>query len=545
MPVVGGPHDPSAWTPLRRTHSTIGQSHRDEPKVGMCTLRVGDASKADASVVEAALLKHPHVRDAVVVPSTDTAGESRTVAYLVADLAKLKSLSQRDSRQPGDQMVDRWNKLYEVTYSRSPAGPSFVGWSSSYTRQAIPDEQMQEWLQATLERIRALNPCSVLDIGCGVGLLLQHLAPQCTKYVGTDFSASAIARLRKWLDGREDLKHVELLKRTATEIEDLEAGSFDTAILSSVVQYFPNIDYLLRTLERIIRLLRPGGRIFLGDVRNLRLLPMFYSAVQLGKAADSTPVREVMRRASRAVMQETELAIAPEFFAALPEHLPGISVVEVQLRRGRAQNEMTRYRYDVVLHTGERLQPRVVYEPLRWQTENGFLARVETALQERRWHALQLCSVPNLRLARDFAASELISASDKTSTVQALLGELDRRELDGADPETFWQWGELYGYEVSVGWNSQEPPERFEVRFLDRKRGQISHQTVAPVIPGHVRPWTEYANDPMENRIGREFILQLPEYLRPLVPEHTIPSEWTLLQQLPRGSHGDVDWNAL
>jgi SAM-dependent methyltransferase len=511
----------------------------------MSILHVGDAAGADAREVETALVKHPYVKDAVVLPCTGDAGESRLSAYLVADLAKLKSLRQTNSEQARDQMVDRWNKLYDVTYSTGPAGPSFVGWNSSYTRQAIPGEQMQEWLQATLGRIRALNPSRVLDIGCGVGLVLQHLAPQCITYVGTDFSASALSGLRKWMDGREDLKHVEVLKRTAIDIQDMKVGSFDTAILSSVVQYFPNIDYLLGTLERVIRLLSPGGRIFLGDLRNLQLLPTFHSAVQLDKAAESTPVREVMRRVSRAATQETELAIDPEFFEALPGRLPGISAAEVQLRRGHAQNEMTRYRYDVVLRVGEQLEPRVVYETVRWQAEDGFLARIEAALKERRWHALQLCSVPNLRLTRDVAVGKLIAASDKTLAVHALLRELDHSKLLGVDPETFWQWGESYGYDVSVGWASRESPECFEVRFLNRQRGQLPHQAALLALPARVRPWTEYANDPLENRIGREIILQLHEYLRPLVPEHTIPSEWTLLKQLPRGPLGDVDRHAL
>jgi ubiquinone/menaquinone biosynthesis C-methylase UbiE len=511
----------------------------------MDTRSVGHAPYTDAKDIEAALLKHPHVRDAVVQPFTGDAGERRSAAYLVADLAKLKSLQQIDPTQASEQMVHRWSKLYEVTYSTAPVGPSFVGWSSSYTRQPIPDEQMQEWLQATLRRIRTLNPRRVLDIGCGVGLLLQHLAPQCNTYVGTDFSTKAIARLREWMRGREDLKHVELLQRTAMDIQDMKAGSFDTVVLSSVVQYFPSIEYLLGTLERVIRLLSPGGKIFLGDLRNLRLLPTFYITVQLGKATDSTPVREVMRRVSRAAMQETELAIDPEFFEALPRHLPGISGVEVQLRRGRAQNEMTRYRYDVVLHTDEQLQPRAVYEVLRWQTEDGFLARVEEGLKERRWHALELCSVPNLRLARDAMAGKLIEASDKTLTVHTLLRELDHRKLDGVDPETFWQWGDSYGYDVSVGWSPRESPECFEVRFLDRQHPQRTRQAASPVIAGHVRPWTEYANDPLENRIGREFILQLHEYLRPLVQEAVIPSEWTLLKQLPRGPQGDIDRHAL
>src|SRR5262249_49607572 len=132
---------------------------------------------------------------------------------------------------------------------------------------------------------------------------------------------------------------------------DLRAGSFDMVVLNSVVQYFPDIEYLLVVLQEAVRLLAPGGKIFLGDVRHLGLLAMFHSAVQLGKAAATVSVGQLRERIARAVAQEKELVIDPQFFRMLPGRVPGISSVDIQLKRGGAPNELTRYRYDVVLHT--------------------------------------------------------------------------------------------------------------------------------------------------------------------------------------------------
>src|SRR5207253_2443410 len=163
-------------------------------------------------------------------------------------------------------------------------------------------------------------------------------------------------QLRQWKSRREDLQHVELLHRSATELRDMEPGSFDTLILNSVVQYFPDIEYLLAVLQEAVRLLGPGGKIFIGDVRHLGLLSMFHSAVQLSKAAATVSVGQLRKRIARAVAQDKELVIDPQFFQVLPGHLSGISAVEVQLKRGRALNELTRYRYDVVLHTGAQIE---------------------------------------------------------------------------------------------------------------------------------------------------------------------------------------------
>jgi methylase of polypeptide subunit release factors len=55
---------------------------------------------------------------------------------------------------------------------------------------------MREQVDATVARIRALKPQQALEIGCGTGLLLFRLAPECRQYVATDFSAVAVDYVR-------------------------------------------------------------------------------------------------------------------------------------------------------------------------------------------------------------------------------------------------------------------------------------------------------------------------------------------------------------
>ncbi|MYU47349.1 hypothetical protein GTV15_00310, partial [Streptomyces sp. SID7803] len=50
------------------------------------------------------------------------------------------------------------------------------------------------------------------------------------------------------------------------------------------------------------------------------------------------------------VAAEEELLLAPDFFVALGRSLPGIGGgVDVRLKRGRFANELSRYRYEVVI----------------------------------------------------------------------------------------------------------------------------------------------------------------------------------------------------
>jgi ubiquinone/menaquinone biosynthesis C-methylase UbiE len=488
--------------------------------------------------IEAHLLQHPQVSAARVQLCEDEPGKQKLVAYVAARVPKPQPAAPESSTTNGAAIVDRWNRLYEVTYSTGPATPSFVGWNSSYTRQPIPVDQMQEWLHATLRRIQLLRPQSVLEIGCGVGLLLQHLAPVCTQYMGTDFSGSALSQLQRWMSQRVDLAHVELLHRSAVELQDIEPGRFDTVVLNSVVQYFPDVEYLLEVLRETVRIVGPDRSIFIGDVRHLGLLPMFHSAVQLSRAADSVTVGQLRRRVTRALAQETELAIDPELFVALPKRVPGISSVDVQLKSGRACNELTRYRYDVVLRTGEKLSTPIAQDRVEWRAAVGSMTEFERALRARRWCAICLSSVPNPRLAKDELAQRLIDTVDDEVTAGELRRLLDELQFQETDPERFWSYGESHDYEVSIDWGSPASPECFDVRIVDRTRADEVPRG-SPRALDETRPWNTYANDPHENSLRQQLIPQLRGYLKGRLPEHLIPSDWTVVKQMPRFPGGD------
>jgi amino acid adenylation domain-containing protein len=127
-------------------------------------------------------------------------------------------------------------------------------------------------------------------------------------------------------------------------------GSFDAVILNSVVQYFPSMTYLLSVLEGAVAATAGGGRVHLGDVRDLRLLQAYHASVQLHQAPGALGLDELAGRVRERLAQEEELVVDPAFFLALKEHLPRVARVEVRPKRGAARNELTKFRYQVVLH---------------------------------------------------------------------------------------------------------------------------------------------------------------------------------------------------
>ena len=131
--------------------------------------------------------------------------------------------------------------------------------------------------------------------------------------------------------------------------DGLPQGHFDVVVLNSVIQYFPSAGYLLDVLAVAMRLLAPGGALFIGDVRNLSLLRAFTTGVVCADTGGEDAAAVMGERVRREMLAEQELLLAPEFFAGLPQHLPDIAAVEVQLKAMGAVNELSGYRYEVVL----------------------------------------------------------------------------------------------------------------------------------------------------------------------------------------------------
>ncbi|WP_424887337.1 amino acid adenylation domain-containing protein, partial [Streptomyces sp. XH2] len=507
--------------------------------------------------IEAVLSRHPGLAQAAVVAHEHRPGDQRLVAYAVPvtaagpvsdEPAQVQAQPQTQTRtrpHAEAQQVGEWQSIYDSLYEDAAAhlpGSNFTGWNSSYDGQPIPLAEMEEWRAATVERVLSLRPRRVLEIGVGTGLLLGPVAPRCEEYWATDFSAPAVEALRAHVGRTPGLTgRVTLLHQPAHDFDGLPTGFFDTVIINSVVQYFPNARYLVEVLRKATELVVPGGAVFVGDIRNLRLQRCFHTAVQAHAPAPSKDAARIRRAVEQNLARDKELLIDPDFFVALPRALAGADGtglrVDLRVKRGRHHNELTRHRYDVVL----RKQPEAPLalseaRRLHWGQDVDGLQELREQLSARRPGTLRLVGVPNARLSGELAMMRMLDNG----------GEPVGPHEKAPDPEAFHELGTGLGYRVAVTWSGTEDHGSLDVVFADAAQTASATpvDTYLPAATEHGE-LSAYANDPDAGRRSGALVTALRSYLRDRLPDYMQPSAVVVLDRLPLTVNGKLDRAAL
>jgi amino acid adenylation domain-containing protein len=506
-------------------------------------------NRIELGELEAVLREHPAVQESVALVREDRPGEQRLVGYVVPRPQAFSTDGAARDRAE-DEHLAQWRARYEEIYgqSTSASAGSFdtAGWISSYTDRAIPPAEMQEWVTHTVDRILRLQPRRVLEIGCGTGLLLLRVAPHCEMYLGTDFSPTVLQSLRQQVERAGLGPKVTLLQREGSDFTGLADGSVDLMVLNSVSQYLPGIDHLLRVIEGGLRVLAPGGAIFIGDVRNFDLLEAFHTSVELFRAPDALTTHELRQRVSQRVSAESELLISPAFFDTLLSSFPSIEQVEVLLKRGRASNELTRFRYDVTLRlkSSTRRDAAVPLTEMDWETARLDLGRLRSRLQTADFPALWLRNVPNSRVEADALAVELLKHPEPGPAAR-LRDALRSHASKGHSPEEFWDLGAELGYSVEVTWTGQNPGGGYDVVLWQRGSSRPSLPRTRHPAGGDRRLSGRLANQPLMRSLTHSLVSELREHLSHRLPDYMVPQSMVLLETLPLTPGGKLDRHSL
>ncbi|MEY4194312.1 MAG: hypothetical protein RLZZ226_680 [Pseudomonadota bacterium] len=494
--------------------------------------------------IEAALSQHPAVQQAVVLVHQDRHGDKQLNAYLVTEPDW-----QPDAEADGqvEEHVALWQSLYEETYRQAEASddPTFniSGWNSTYTGQPIPASEMREWVEGTVARILALKPRQVLELGCGTGLLLSRVAPHCESYVGADISETGLNHIRAFQTQVPGLERITLLHRGAHETDDMATDSVDAVVINSVIQHFPDADYLVRVLQGAARLVRAGGHIFVGDVPNMLLRETFNASVQWFKAGDDDSVNQVWLRMRQQMDAEKDLQFAPAFFISLARFVPGLTHVQIVPKPGYSQNQLTRFRFDAILHIGNPAEPvPVPADSPDWQADGMSLDTLRQHLDQHKPAVHAVRNIPNARLVSEATTLARLREADPAELIGALRNTPTPPQATGIEPEDLQQLAAEQGYQLELSWVNTDEQGAFDALFVRATDTRPPYSFGTAMPRGH---WRDYAFNPHTAKRGRVLIPHLKSLLGERLPDYMVPSAYTLLETMPLSPSGKIDRKAL
>jgi ubiquinone/menaquinone biosynthesis C-methylase UbiE len=121
------------------------------------------------------------------------------------------------------------------------------------------DDTSSPWYRLVLEYLGDVAGLRVLEVACGRGGFVRHLAKAGARVTGFDFSAAALQATRSKLYNNGHPPPESLVQGDAQNLPFAD-NAFDIVVSCETIEHLPDVQAGLNEMYRVTR---PGGRLFL------------------------------------------------------------------------------------------------------------------------------------------------------------------------------------------------------------------------------------------------------------------------------------------
>ena len=492
--------------------------------------------------IESLLSQQDGIKQAVVLAREDTQGDKRLVGYVTLADEEVSDLSPT--------WKDHWDTIYDIAAKSQQDvaiseqkidGIVLEQWQDSGTLL----EEAKEWLQVSVDKIKAYNAQDIYEIGCGGGQLMFEVAPFVKSYLATDYSPPAIVKLKEKIDADPaKWNHVSAKSCAADDFTGIPLKSFDLVIIHSVAQYFPDTEYLLKVISEAIKRIKDGGCLYIGDIQGMNCLEMEHAMNQITHSKEGTTLAEFQEIVDNRVRIENELAADPGFFYLLPDLMPAISAVDVELRKGKLENQTTRYHYDCWIYVNS-AHEQVDAELCIDGSGLSSAAALEEKLQSYPEAIVAVKNIYNARTDQDCALLHWMANTPGDTPIDEIRNELTLIDK-GLQPDLFWELGDQLGYATYINWSTDGTDGLFDVLFIPKTK-----QHALPKIPYseslRKARAAEFARTPLitnEVHVAKSKLDNWKNTLRKQLPDYMVPADLIALKAFPLTPNKKIDKKA-
>ncbi|HEY9663899.1 MAG TPA: thioesterase domain-containing protein, partial [Allocoleopsis sp.] len=218
------------------------------------------------------------------------------------------------------------------------------------------------------------------------------------------------------------------------------------------------------------------------------------------------------------------------------------------LSRGHSHNEMTQFRYNVLLHIEDKsknsnsptLNAAELTNQRNWKLNPISVEATKKYLLEIQPDLLLINNITNSRVDAAVKTADWLHRQEAPKTVGRMREVLENSTNLAIDPQDWWDLEAVLPYSVEITWSMQAEIGDYDVLLVRHgvnARVHLSRESIQITTT----PGTSYTNHPLQANFARQLIPKLRQYLRQTLPDYMLPACFVPLTTLPLTVSGKVN----